>query len=217
MLENYTLYTLYRTKLLSNIWAQDKDDGWVAEHRVEIGVEEMGELVDGESTVHQVISEEVVRCRLACVHHRLPPEAWAWRKSHDHRQVAGVEGHVDLTFGFILLRWEIHERSVAFWKHLFDLLDGRNNFWNKCGDAWCVISAPWRRQRIGSPPTSQAFQADDHANATVLKLGSPQVQEIHIPCSAHQEKCIGNMSGVENKKKSEASSLFPHRTFSGKY
>jgi len=25
------------------------------------------------------------------------------------------------------------------------------------------------------------------------------------------------MSGVENKKKSEASSLFPHRTFSGKY
>jgi len=70
----------------------------------------MRELVDGESAVRQVISEEVVRCRLACVHHRLPPEAWAPRKSHDHRQVAGVEGHVDLTFGFIL-HGEGHESA----------------------------------------------------------------------------------------------------------
>jgi hypothetical protein len=37
------------------------------------------------------------------------------------------------------------------------------------------------------PPTSQASQADDRAIATVLKSGSPQDQEIHIPCIAHQK------------------------------
>jgi hypothetical protein len=39
--------------LLSDIRAQYKDDGGVAEHRIEIGVEEMRELVDDDSTIWQ--------------------------------------------------------------------------------------------------------------------------------------------------------------------
>jgi hypothetical protein len=50
-----------------------------------------------------------------------------------------------------------------------------------------VMSVPWWRQRIGLPLTSQASRADDRAIATVLKSGSPQGQEIHIPCIAHQK------------------------------
>jgi hypothetical protein len=42
-------------------------------------------------------------------------------------------------------------------------------------------------QQIGLPLTSQAFQADDHAIATVLMLGSPQGQETHILCNAHKK------------------------------
>jgi hypothetical protein len=104
MLEGYISSLVHCTEPLSNIWMQHKDDGRVAEHRVEIGIEEMGELVDGKSVVWQVIGEEVIWSGLACVHHWLPSEPWALRKSDNHRQVAGVEGHVDLTFGFILLR-----------------------------------------------------------------------------------------------------------------
>jgi hypothetical protein len=59
---------------LSDIRAQYKDDGGVAEHRIEIGVEEMRELVDGDSTIWQAIGEEVIWCLLAGVHHRLPSE-----------------------------------------------------------------------------------------------------------------------------------------------
>jgi hypothetical protein len=43
-------------------------------------------------------------------------------------------------------------------------------------------------QQIGLPLTSQAFQADDHAIATVLMLGSPQGQETHILCNAQQQQ-----------------------------
>ena len=39
--------------LLSDIRAQYKDDGGVVEHMIEIGVEEMRELVDGDSTIWQ--------------------------------------------------------------------------------------------------------------------------------------------------------------------
>jgi hypothetical protein len=104
--EKYILplqYTLLYP-LLSDIRAQYKDDGGVAEHRIEIRVEEMRELVDGDSTIWQAIGEEVIWCLLAGVHHRLPSEPRALWKPDDHQQVTGVEGHVDLAFGFVLLQ-----------------------------------------------------------------------------------------------------------------
>jgi hypothetical protein len=98
-LQNTLLYPL-----LSDIRAQYNDDGGVAEHRIEIRVEEMRELVDGDSTIWQAIGEEVIWCLLAGVHHRLPSEPRALWKPDDHQQVTGVEGHVDLAFGFVLLQ-----------------------------------------------------------------------------------------------------------------
>ena len=63
----------------------------------------MRELVDSEIAIRQVVGEEVVWCCLACVHHRFPQVSCALRESYDGRQVAGVEGHVDLAFCFIFL------------------------------------------------------------------------------------------------------------------
>jgi hypothetical protein len=96
--------------VLSIIRLQFKDDGGVAEHGVEIGVEEMREQVDGVSTIRQVVGEEVIRRWLACVHQRLPAVAWALWESNNRRQMAGVEGHVDLAFRFIF-RGEGHETA----------------------------------------------------------------------------------------------------------
>ena len=92
----------------------------------------MRELVDGDSTIRHTVSEEVIRCFLARVHHRLPSEPRALWKPNDHRQVAGVEGHIDLAFGFILLQQQKHKKSLVLFP--FDAFNGRKMVFVMPGD-----------------------------------------------------------------------------------
>lgn len=88
---------------LLNIWAQYQDDGRVAQHRIEIRVEEVSTLLDGRGPVREVIGEEVVRRGLACINQRVPPIARAFRESDDDGLMVGIEGHIDLSLHFISL------------------------------------------------------------------------------------------------------------------